>query len=178
MPKNGLAKQQITQIGTIERLAGTVAPDGYLLCDGSIVNRADYPELFKTIGTSFGYGNDDGLTFHLPDLRGRFLRGTDEDTGRDLDSIRRLPSNPGGNVGTKVGSLEGDAIKNMTGTTKYNIDVIGSGGVFTRNTAGRDANGDRSATTPRVNFDADRVVPTGDRNRPSNISINYIIRVI
>lgn len=38
-------------------------PKGWLLCDWSAVPRAEYPDLFEVIGTSFG---GDATTFRLP----------------------------------------------------------------------------------------------------------------
>lgn len=53
---------------------GTVsAPTGYLLCDGSSLLRADYPDLFAVIGTQFG--SADATHFNLPNLVGRFPVG-------------------------------------------------------------------------------------------------------
>jgi microcystin-dependent protein len=57
--------------GTIAAFGGQAAPNGWLLCDGSAVKRADYPGLFTAIGTTWGSG--DGTTFNVPDLRGRNL---------------------------------------------------------------------------------------------------------
>ena len=54
--------------------AGSVAPYGFLVCDGSVVSRTDYADLFAVIGTAYGAG--DGLTtFGLPDLSGRVVIG-------------------------------------------------------------------------------------------------------
>jgi microcystin-dependent protein len=51
--------------------AGSTAPPGWLVADGSAVSRSTYPELFAAIGTT--YGPADGSTFTLPDLRGRVV---------------------------------------------------------------------------------------------------------
>jgi microcystin-dependent protein len=52
----------------------TAAPAGFLLCDGSAVNRTTYAALFAVIGTAWGGG--DGInTFNLPDCRGRVIVG-------------------------------------------------------------------------------------------------------
>lgn len=59
---------------------GTVAPSGWLFCDGSAVSRATYAELFNAIGTSFGPG-DGSTTFDLPDMRGRVPVGAGTGTG-------------------------------------------------------------------------------------------------
>lgn len=54
--------------------AGTVAPEGYLFCDGSAVSRTTYATLFDVIGTTFGAG-DGSSTFNVPDLSGRVPLG-------------------------------------------------------------------------------------------------------
>lgn len=61
-------------VGEIYMYAGSVAPSGFLLCDGSSVSRSTYAELFDVIGTNFGQG-DGSTTFGIPDLRGRVIVG-------------------------------------------------------------------------------------------------------
>lgn len=36
--------------GTIEMYAGQEAPSGWLICDGSAINRTEYSKLFAVIG--------------------------------------------------------------------------------------------------------------------------------
>lgn len=43
----------------------------WLECNGAAVSRTTYPDLFTLIGTTYGTGLGDGLTFSLPDLSGR-----------------------------------------------------------------------------------------------------------
>ena len=70
-----------TPIGTIIAFAGpgpdtgyAPLPPGWLECNGLVVNRTYYNELFLVISTT--WGNGDGFTtFNLPDLRGVFPRG-------------------------------------------------------------------------------------------------------
>lgn len=61
-------------IGEIIQFAGSVIPDGYLVCDGSAVSRTDYADLFTVIGTTYGSG-DGSTTFNLPDLTGKVAMG-------------------------------------------------------------------------------------------------------
>lgn len=63
-------------IGSIIPFGGTEAPTNWLICDGSMLNREAYPELFNAIGTSFG--TDGPGNFYIPDLRGRVIVGQDE----------------------------------------------------------------------------------------------------
>lgn len=60
--------------GCIKMFAGNTIPDGYLLCDGSVISRTDYADLFAVISTIYGAG-DGSTTFTLPNLIGRFIEG-------------------------------------------------------------------------------------------------------
>lgn len=60
--------------GIIMPFAGSTAPQGYLLCDGSAVDRTTYATLFGVIGTTYGAG-DGSTTFNVPDLSGRVVIG-------------------------------------------------------------------------------------------------------
>lgn len=63
--------------GAVTAFAGDVAdmPTGWLLCDGSEVERQKWRKLFDTIGTTYGTGNG-STTFNLPDTRARAVIGT------------------------------------------------------------------------------------------------------
>lgn len=65
-----LTTQGVGPAGIIHQFAGSVAPVGYLICDGSAVSRTTYADLFAVIGTTYGTGNGSS-TFNLPDMRGR-----------------------------------------------------------------------------------------------------------
>lgn len=67
-------KNYSAMAGTIKMFAGSVAPDGWLLCNGQAVSRTTYSKLFNVIGTTYGEG-DGSTTFNLPDLRGRVPLG-------------------------------------------------------------------------------------------------------
>lgn len=64
LDKNGFIQNY--PVGTIIIRAGSTIDDGWLLCDGSYVNTADYPELYAHLGTT--YGALVGSTFKLPSL--------------------------------------------------------------------------------------------------------------
>lgn len=51
--------------GTLLDFAGSSAPSGWHLCDGSAVSRTTYAALFSAIGTTYGVG-DGSTTFNLP----------------------------------------------------------------------------------------------------------------
>lgn len=54
--------------GTVLPYAGSSAPTGYLLADGSAVSRTTYADLYAIVGTTYGSG-DGSTTFNVPDLR-------------------------------------------------------------------------------------------------------------
>lgn len=54
--------------------SNAAAPSGYLLCDGSAVDRTVYAALFAVLSTTWGAG-DGVTTFNLPDTRGKALYG-------------------------------------------------------------------------------------------------------
>jgi microcystin-dependent protein len=62
------------EIGSIIQYAGSTAPSGWLICDGSELNRESYSDLFEVIGTYYGVGNGT-TTFNIPDLRGKVAVG-------------------------------------------------------------------------------------------------------
>jgi microcystin-dependent protein len=63
--------------GEMVPFGGSLAPSGWLVCDGSAVGRQAYPNLFAVIGTTWGAG-DGQTTFNVPDMRGRMPIGAGE----------------------------------------------------------------------------------------------------
>jgi microcystin-dependent protein len=82
-------------IGAILPYAGSNAPDGYLFCDGSEIERAKFSDLFDIIGNGYnGAATLVGVnTFRVPDLRGRFPLGKD-----NMDNAGTVPIITGGFV--------------------------------------------------------------------------------
>lgn len=66
--------------GEIRGFGGTVAPAGWLICDGSAISRTTFAGLFNVLGTKFGAGNGT-TTFNIPDGRGRALIGAGQGAG-------------------------------------------------------------------------------------------------
>lgn len=65
-------------IGSVLMHAGETAPSGYLVCDGTTYNIADYEELAAFFETNYGannyWGGDGESTFAVPDWQGEFFR--------------------------------------------------------------------------------------------------------
>ena len=70
--------------GAIIDFAGSSAPAGWHLADGSAISRSTYARLFAVIGTTYGAG-DGSTTFNVPDMRGLFALGAG--SGYALDAI-------------------------------------------------------------------------------------------
>lgn len=60
--------------GEFKWYAGSSVPGGYLLCNGALINRETYKDLFAAIGTTYGAG-DGSTTFALPNLIDRVVQG-------------------------------------------------------------------------------------------------------
>jgi len=71
-------------------------PSGWLLCDGTVYDMVDYPDLGSLYGDK--YGGDGVDTFGVPDLVGHFIRGTDSSPGAESGqdqvtlSVAQLPA--------------------------------------------------------------------------------------
>ena len=161
-PNGSLVKVPLSSpVGAVFFFAKSTPPEHALACDGAAVSRAAYPELFGAIGTTFGAG-DGSTTFNLPDLRGRFIRGT------------------GGNAAA-LGVAQGDAIRNITGrlTITTNNETLldsegqGAGAITALTRVGKVVIGDKGPSSGWCGFslDASLVVPTADENRPINVAL-------
>lgn len=60
-------------IGTISAYVGLVAPKGYLLCQGQLVDKVKYLELYNLCGDTFGTATT--TQFYLPDLQNKVIGG-------------------------------------------------------------------------------------------------------
>lgn len=110
-------------IGAILPYAGAEAPYGYLLCDGSEIEKAKFGDLFDIVGTRFNGSTPlNGVnTFRLPDLRGRFPLGKD-----NMDNGGTVPNNTGGFIDAGGGNAD-----RVSGTAP---DNLGDGGGQSANT--------------------------------------------
>lgn len=103
-----LAASAITALmpaGLVLPYAGSSAPTGYFLCDGSAKSRTTYATLFGILGTTYGAG-DGSTTFELPDLRGRVIAGQDDMGGSSADRLTGLTGGVDGDVLAATGGVE------------------------------------------------------------------------
>ena len=119
MTKETLLKHVATvPVGAIMPYAGTIVPDGYLLCDGSEVRTSEYSALYGVIGYTYKSATllQGIATFALPDLRGRFPLGRD-----NMDNEQRIPSRDDASILIDAG---GGAANRVTDVT---ADIVGTG---------------------------------------------------
>jgi hypothetical protein len=186
---NSLVQQIVEALcppGTIVAFGGQTnkIPSGWLLCDGRSFNQSDYPRLFSAISTNWGSTNS-SVSFNLPDLRGMFLRGvnlTRADSYQDPDKNLRSGS-VGGNSANLVGSLQTNALQNVTGNVgEFNSFAALSGGasgpfaITNHVKTGQGIPGGYSDWHDRITFDLSRVARTSTETRPNNAYVNYIIK--
>lgn len=177
----GWLASELVPPGTIIAYGGATMPPGWLPCDGSEVSRLAYPVLFSAIDTAWGAGNL-STTFHLPDLRGRFLRGMDGGSGRDPDVGTRTASNAGGLAGNAVGSVQADAFQghhhglnhsNLTawgwGEPSNGFNNIGGGG-------GHGFFNNWRVMDPDMDFSGNGAPRFTKETRPANAYVKYIIK--
>jgi len=116
-------------IGSIIPYAGSTAPYGFLLCDGSELQIVQYPLLFDVVGEKFkGTAPYAGFnTFRLPDLRGRFPLGAD-----NMFNGLTVPNVTGGNPSAgggetnprRVQGNEAITIGGTAGQSTYGLQLV------------------------------------------------------
>lgn len=153
--------------GAIMDFAMLGAPAGWLVCDGTAVNRTTYATLFSAIGTTWGAGNGT-TTFNLPDFRGRF---------------RRMQGTDGVATAGTFATKQGDAIRNITGAVAA---LYRSGAATITGALGMSAYGSTPAAPGAtgadpgdnctIDIDASREVPTAGENRPYNVAVQTCIK--
>lgn len=157
--------------GQIITMMATAAPDGYLVCDGTVYNISEYAALAAHIETNFGtpnhFGGDGITTFAVPDLRGEFLRSTGTNGHADQGS------------GAAVGTHQ-DATKTPS------IEVAGEGlyaSVLDKTAYYGISNADARQFITRAGYwcgnyyrDGAATVPLYHTARPTNTSVLFCIK--
>lgn len=170
MPDTSTSAGSVTAVptGGILDFGGTSAPTGFLLCDGSAVNRGTYAALFAVIGTAYGAG-DGTTTFTLPDYRGRFALGkaasgtgaTLGESGGAIDHTHTGPSHTHGVTVTRDGWGSTTTSPNVAGRI---LTGLGAGG-----------SNDQAANDLAVTSAAGGTGATGTAN-PPYVTANRIIK--
>lgn len=136
--------------GVIVPFAGTSAPAGWLLCDGSEVSRVNYSKLFDVIGTAYGSG-DGETTFNLPDLREAMPKGIGSSS----------KSSTHGTI-LALGDFQDDTFQSHTHTySSVQWDAFNPSG---------------TAALPYPDTEITTNGPVGDTTEVKAVVMNYIIR--
>lgn len=161
-------------VGTIISYTSTIAPTGFLVCDGSEISKTDYADLYKVIGDKFGTATDN-TKFKLPDLRDKFVQGANDNVGTNKDA--GLP-----NVTGQVGYLK--AIDDGN----YNESISLRNGCFknSKNTTTtppaqsvRNSTQDSTNRTGTIVFkasDSNSIYGNSDTVQPPAVCLTYIIK--
>lgn len=113
-------------IGGILPFAGITIPFGFLLCDGSEVLIAKYPDLYQAIGVTYNgaaplIGFD---TFRIPDLRARFPLGRDNmDNGGQVATPGGAIVDAGGGNVDRISGIEPDTLGGSGGAGQYTLST-------------------------------------------------------
>lgn len=133
-------------------------PSGWLECNGSAFDTNKFPAL----ANAYPSGT-------LPDLRGVFIRG--KDNNRGLDPNRSILS------------YQDDAIRNIWGRLSVVGRGAGAGPIEGEGAIQADSRwnaavkgGDRDDWGRIFSFNASRVVPVAHENRPRNVAFMYIVK--
>ena len=165
--------------GSILPFAGSVVPEGYLLCDGSSIDAVSnnkYTSLWNAIGTTYG-----GLAksnFSVPNLRGYFLRGSS-----DLNSVGIFQSDATAVNGLSATSGQAGAHNHKSG--------IPMAGTYDSSIYGKTSSSITKLAPNKIGYynpifqyntstdgaHAHSISLSGDtETRPKNMSVNYIIK--
>lgn len=164
--------------GVMIDYAATVAPSGWLMCDGNAIDRTVFASLFATIGTTYGNG-DGSTTFNLPDFRGRFARYMDNmgtpagaasrDTGRVLGATAQTQTTAKNGLTTVSAGAHAHGVNARPATTGGaffdGVTNTASGTSFLSSVLVTDSQG---AHTHTIAGDAE--------TRPINLACNRIIK--
>lgn len=175
-------------IGAIQWFNGSRAaiPVGYVPADGQLLNREDYPELWDTLSRDLLNIVSDQEWLSAPDKRASFSSGNGSTTfrvpdinGKQSGSLKGLFVRGDGYAAS--GTVNGDAIRNIeaslhaAGASAWQLPT---GAFYLTGSKASIADYNSSAMSPVIaTFDASRVVPTADENRPVSANFIAIIRV-
>lgn len=126
-------------IGGIMMYGGTVAPTGWLICDGSLLNKTDYQQLYTAIGNTYNLETDaDETKFRLPDMRKMTPVGASGDGAYSLGAtggeeevtltIEEMPAHTHNTLNIAI-AAEGSSISvPSTATPTYRAPTSSTGG--------------------------------------------------
>ena len=160
-------------IGGIIAFASDTIPNGWLLCDGSVVSRATYSELFNAIGLNYvedGVEWLDEERFPLPNVKGKTVVGKDS-TDTDFNTL-------GKTAGEKTHTLTVDEMPSHTHDVAIAVNNTVAGGArYYFNSAGTTSAPitDKAAWSNSLTAKAAGGGQAHNNLQPS-LTLNYIIK--
>lgn len=164
-------------VGDIKASLRTENHGNWILCNGQKLVKTDYPELYKVIGTKFGWEKKPGswlpllpeesdiYYIYVPDYRGKFLRGLGGDSADNFQTIQN------------------EGLPNITGQTQAQDGYLrtpnASGAFQTILTNGSSRSGDGGQSAAYSTFDASRsnsIYGASNHVTPINMAVNYFIK--
>lgn len=133
----------------------TTAPAGWLLCDGSLVDKLKYPDLWLLLGNTWGTSTT--TQFYIPDLRQRVP------VGKHSSGTFSALNNSGGAETVTLTAAEMPAHTHAVGDTAANRDLVvnsstGVKGIFDFGGANNRASGSAGSGGAHNNLQPYRVV--------------------
>jgi microcystin-dependent protein len=133
----------------IQAFAGSTAPQGWHLCDGTVLEQADYAQLFANIGSTWdtfahpvdGTPTVGGSQFALPNLKGLYLAGSGDAGGdaRSLGVFQNDATDQNGltvSGGTASGTFASSSHTHSPGSMSTEV-IVGNGLVFQGSTTSK-----------------------------------------
>ena len=117
--RKGVNNYILIPYGTIIQSAAVNIPNGWLLCNGDLLSRLIYANLFSAVGYTYG-GSD--LSFNIPDLRGRSVIGAGTGSALTTRNLGDL-----GGAETFAKNIGGKILKSIMGITEsFNLSSFGN----------------------------------------------------
>jgi len=153
-------------VGKVIMFAGAAEPQGYLTCDGRVISRSTYSDLFNTIGTAFGAG-DGSTTFNIPDLRNEFVRGASSTRNvgtKESDQFKEhrhsgTTSTAGEHAHGGVPQRRSDTDRGTGGSSLFSVDNTGS-----------------TSNAGSHNHTFNTTLVGGSETRPRNVALQFCIK--
>lgn len=148
--------------GVVLPFAGSSAPSGWLLCNGSEISQTTYANLFAALSTTYNtqinpttgsaWAAPSAGNFRVPDYRGIFLRGVGTASGKDAVTLgghqtekTKTPANAfttaaqtvTGSVGGSDGSHQhGVGLRSDGSIQSFNMQLATTGNTYAFHSAG------------------------------------------
>lgn len=171
-------------------------PQGLIPADGQTLQRSMFPDVVDSIVRGFVPTVDEATWLADPTKRGCYSLGNGSTTFRVPDYNGKQPDATSapflrgdGKNSASIGVVQGDAIRNITYShllaPYHDFGWSGimqgtRGAIDIKTNTGQGMSGlrfDSGATGSTVTFDASRVVPTSNENRPVNVAGVWCIRL-